>query len=120
MLLLTAFLASTASAAARELDRWPPLGLAFLAVAAVLLALLFGEVHAQGGLWLPASARWTIRTVGSALVLGAYAGLTLAAAVVGYVPAYERLAAAVVGPMYATLCAYYVWLRCRTIPGDGV
>jgi hypothetical protein len=119
VLLLTAFSASAASSAVREMGRWPLLAVVSLVVALVLIALLFGEVRAQGSLRVSAGSRWTVRAIGSVLVLGGYAVLTLAAAVLGYAPAYERLAAAVVGPVYAALCAYYVWLRCRTLPDDG-
>ncbi|GIH21572.1 hypothetical protein Raf01_97440 [Rugosimonospora africana] len=55
----------------------------------------------------------------SGLILGSYAGLTSAAAVFGYVPGYERLAGAVVAPVYAALCVYFVLLR-RALSGGRV
>jgi hypothetical protein len=117
VLALTVFSAGMASSAARNMDHFPLLAVAELVVTVVLVVLLFGEVRTQESLSVPTGSRWTGRAVGNVLVLGAYAGLTLAAAIFGYVPDYERFSDSVVGPVYAALCAYFVVLRCRMLPG---
>jgi drug/metabolite transporter (DMT)-like permease len=117
-LALTVFSAGAASSAAREIGRRSPLAsVVLLVLTAVLVYALISELKAQGKPGQRVGSPWTWRAGAIAVILGAYAVLTSAAAVFGYVPAYERVAGAIVGPLYAALCAYFVVLRHRASPG---
>lgn len=112
----TVLSAGGASSGAGEMTHWPVLGVGLLVFAALSSYLLLHEVRTQGRRGFSSGSRWTGRMTAIALVLAGYAGATIAAAVVGYVPASERIAAAVVGPQYAGFLVYFVLLRQGSTP----
>jgi predicted permease len=103
-----------------KLDRQPLLGVVYAVLAAGVAAVLFAEVRVQGGLRVPGSTRWPAKAVGTALILGGFAALTLAVALSSFGSRYENFAASMLAPIYAALCVYYVWLRHRALPVEGV
>lgn len=115
ILVLTLFSAGAASSGASEAGRRSPIAIVLLVLAAVLVYALIAEVDAQGKLGATVRSRWTWRAAANALVLGGYAVLASAAAIFGYVPTYERVSGAILGPLYAVLCAYLVLLRHRAL-----
>jgi hypothetical protein len=117
-LMLTAFSARMTSSAAKELGALPALGVVWLVVAAVLFVLLVGEVRAQAHHAAAGGAGWTGHARAILAILGCYAVLASSAAAFGHAPVYERVAAAVVAPVYLLLCVYFVLLRRRT-PGSA-
>jgi hypothetical protein len=103
-----------------KLDRHPLLGVVYAVLTVGVAAVLFAEVRVQGGVRVPGSTRWPARAVGIALILGGFAALTSAAAVSSFGTRYENFAASMLAPIYAALCAYYVWLRHPALPVEGV